>query len=289
MLIGEGFRACSGRSVVNFLVPPSQPQTNRHIRHSFANGPPLRYVKLARKINFSPNWRIATNFRNNLHFAQVSSTSCSRTPIITAYNRPPAFLFSIQCSIVSISLFVAVEMSDRIRDLGRSSRRSAPYAPHQNLFELQSNEQERRRLTFFGSRPPICPNQFTAPCGHTSCEQRFRYACYLFNMYGSRPDVVAPVDPRVAARKRLIDGCTFTKAAANVDIVSEKTCTICLEMLQIGEQLRGLPCMHMFHRDCVDIWFEQSVRCPICRNKIQNTTSGLGNQNNSQSAETVSF
>lgn len=45
-------------------------------------------------------------------------------------------------------------------------------------------------------------------------------------------------------------------------------CMICLEPFRVGEELRLLPCMHRYHRQCVDRWLERSVACPMCKHDI---------------------
>ncbi|XP_077478990.1 E3 ubiquitin-protein ligase ARK2C isoform X3 [Stigmatopora argus] len=50
--------------------------------------------------------------------------------------------------------------------------------------------------------------------------------------------------------------------------VDEK-CTICLSMLEDDEDVRRLPCMHLFHQGCVDQWLATSRKCPICRVDIE--------------------
>uniref|UniRef100_A0AAY3ZYR6 RING-type E3 ubiquitin transferase n=1 Tax=Denticeps clupeoides TaxID=299321 RepID=A0AAY3ZYR6_9TELE len=50
--------------------------------------------------------------------------------------------------------------------------------------------------------------------------------------------------------------------------VDEK-CTICLSILEDGEDVRRLPCMHLFHQLCVDQWLSSNRKCPICRVDIQ--------------------
>ena len=45
----------------------------------------------------------------------------------------------------------------------------------------------------------------------------------------------------------------------------EEKCTICLCEYNLSEHVRRLPCMHLFHIQCVDKWLVQSKRCPICR------------------------
>ena len=42
-------------------------------------------------------------------------------------------------------------------------------------------------------------------------------------------------------------------------------CTICLSEFEHDEDVRRLPCMHLFHVVCVDQWLSQNKRCPICR------------------------
>ena len=46
-------------------------------------------------------------------------------------------------------------------------------------------------------------------------------------------------------------------------------CTICLCELDDGEDVRRLPCMHLFHVSCVDQWLTLNKRCPICRVDIE--------------------
>ncbi|XP_069778850.1 E3 ubiquitin-protein ligase ARK2C [Narcine bancroftii] len=53
------------------------------------------------------------------------------------------------------------------------------------------------------------------------------------------------------------------------DIDLDEKCTICLCVLEEGEDVRRLPCMHLFHQVCVDQWLATSKKCPICRVDIQ--------------------
>ncbi|KAJ8643596.1 hypothetical protein MRB53_005344 [Persea americana] len=46
------------------------------------------------------------------------------------------------------------------------------------------------------------------------------------------------------------------------------TCSICLDSLVAvndGTALRCMPCMHVFHEDCIMTWLEDSNSCPLCR------------------------
>lgn len=41
-------------------------------------------------------------------------------------------------------------------------------------------------------------------------------------------------------------------------------CVICMMELQIGEEVRYLPCMHTYHAVCIDDWLLRSLTCPSC-------------------------
>uniref|UniRef100_A0A1J3H7M6 E3 ubiquitin-protein ligase SIS3 n=1 Tax=Noccaea caerulescens TaxID=107243 RepID=A0A1J3H7M6_NOCCA len=42
-------------------------------------------------------------------------------------------------------------------------------------------------------------------------------------------------------------------------------CPICLEEFNVGNEVRGLPCAHNFHVECIDQWLRLNVKCPRCR------------------------
>ena len=57
-------------------------------------------------------------------------------------------------------------------------------------------------------------------------------------------------------------------------------CVICLEKYEINDEVRTLPCFHIFHKECIDHWFKAgNDSCPICKNKINNTND-LGKEFN---------
>lgn len=53
-------------------------------------------------------------------------------------------------------------------------------------------------------------------------------------------------------------------------------CVICMEKYEINDEVKTLPCFHLFHKDCIDQWIKAgNDSCPICKNKI-NHNNNLG-------------
>uniref|UniRef100_A0A8C8AE24 RING-type E3 ubiquitin transferase n=1 Tax=Otus sunia TaxID=257818 RepID=A0A8C8AE24_9STRI len=73
--------------------------------------------------------------------------------------------------------------------------------------------------------------------------------------------------PHKYKKRRLQEGKAEQEDGEESDI--DEKCTICLSMLEDGEDVRRLPCMHLFHQVCVDQWLVTSKKCPICRVDIE--------------------
>lgn len=99
--------------------------------------------------------------------------------------------------------------------------------------------------------PPVAPNRRRENPGVTS------------------PRIEAQVPP--IAPNRRIDNShanSFNFELSNLDTMSEqKECTICLTpFAEAGYgEITTLPCLHVFHKECVDPWLAQSRNCPVCR------------------------
>ena len=48
----------------------------------------------------------------------------------------------------------------------------------------------------------------------------------------------------------------------------KKKCCICLENFKINDETMILPCIHIFHSNCIKAWMKRQLFCPICKNKI---------------------
>jgi hypothetical protein len=46
-----------------------------------------------------------------------------------------------------------------------------------------------------------------------------------------------------------------------------------MEHFADGDVLRTLPCLHRYHKQCVDTWLHRSSTCPICKRDVTDTAS----------------
>lgn len=79
--------------------------------------------------------------------------------------------------------------------------------------------------------------------------------------------VIRPTEAQIAATTTLLDPSGTT----------DLTCTICQEDIdeESGPLRRINACQHVFHKTCIDVWFQQSVACPMCRIDIRDTIGGV--------------
>lgn len=45
-------------------------------------------------------------------------------------------------------------------------------------------------------------------------------------------------------------------------------CVVCISEISTGEAVRTLPCMHFFHKDCIDQWLKTNMSCPVCKRTV---------------------
>ena len=48
----------------------------------------------------------------------------------------------------------------------------------------------------------------------------------------------------------------------------KKNCIICLEDFKNGDKATFLPCIHIFHTNCIKNWLKTQNTCPICKSKL---------------------
>jgi E3 ubiquitin-protein ligase RNF115/126 len=62
-------------------------------------------------------------------------------------------------------------------------------------------------------------------------------------------------------------------------------CSICMDEVNIGEQVTVLPCKHWFHHQCVSAWLAEHDTCPHCRKGISKRQEDNSNQPTSSGAQ----
>merc|ERR1711879_484689 len=80
-----------------------------------------------------------------------------------------------------------------------------------------------------------------------------------------RPDALRGDVQQIRAELSLVPVQRLEKEA--------ETCMICQEIMRIGEDVRRLPCFHLFHRSCVDKWFLVKPTCPLDNLKLKDMLS----------------
>lgn len=77
---------------------------------------------------------------------------------------------------------------------------------------------------------------------------------------------------QTAATKSSIDSLptmkysTVGKSTGSDDADDEKcSCAVCMEDYAVDEEISIMPCLHKFHRECINTWLRQSNTCPICK------------------------
>jgi len=53
-----------------------------------------------------------------------------------------------------------------------------------------------------------------------------------------------------------------------VDDGRETQCMVCLSPLEEGDEVRRLPCGHVFKLNCIDEWLRRCTDCPICKANV---------------------
>lgn len=56
--------------------------------------------------------------------------------------------------------------------------------------------------------------------------------------------------------------------AGTTDNNTQAQCMVCLSDFVTGEDVRRLPCRHVFHAPCIDEWLRRCTDCPICKANV---------------------
>ncbi|KAB1215628.1 putative RING finger protein P4H10.07 [Morella rubra] len=93
-------------------------------------------------------------------------------------------------------------------------------------------------------------------------------ACVLV-MDGLYPSLIPVQSVMASIKKRLpvIEYRTFVERYNLGEDHVDTVCSVCLNCVERSHEIRELlNCSHVFHRECLDRWVDESqVTCPLCR------------------------
>lgn len=100
--------------------------------------------------------------------------------------------------------------------------------------------------------------------GEFLAHQHMRGPAAFFDLFEPVPRGVAPSVIEANTTTLLHEVSAAERSGGSL----QSQCSVCLEQFKPGEELRMLPCMHRYHRGCIDRWFARSAACPVCKHEI---------------------
>ncbi len=95
-----------------------------------------------------------------------------------------------------------------------------------------------------------------------------KLASFIFNFIGLRRQLrikdVTSYETMALEVSENADG--MLKSLGGSSSAEGEFCCVCLSRLNGGDDMRVLPCLHKFHKVCIDRWFKVCRKtCPVCR------------------------
>lgn len=60
-----------------------------------------------------------------------------------------------------------------------------------------------------------------------------------------------------------------TVEISDTEVEQKLKCSVCWEDFKLQEAVRKLPCLHVYHENCIVPWLDLHGTCPICRKSLQ--------------------
>jgi hypothetical protein len=94
-------------------------------------------------------------------------------------------------------------------------------------------------------------------------------------------DVQVPLKAECNAQ---IPTTTYQELPFKVTDQKNQQCSVCLCDYEPTDQVRHLPCDHVFHTDCIKQWFDLNSKCPVCKSDLNSILAGKTTRCSSSSA-----
>ena len=79
----------------------------------------------------------------------------------------------------------------------------------------------------------------------------------------------------IDAIMNLLPSSTITEKKENEG--QDNNCIICIGDFEIGDKVTSLPCLHVFHTECIKSWLQSKNFCPVCKYNITEDSLRRGN------------
>ena len=143
---------------------------------------------------------------------------------------------------------------ERLRSTLRLMRREITPEDYETLLALDATEDlTRPRVAVPQSLIDQCPVM------HLTQSQ-------IDKMSGGINKKQSEVDNLSLTTNEGVDGSTRSPLHSH----DEYACTVCLDEYKSGDVVRTLPCMHQYHKSCIDPWLLENGDCPMCKQRIDN-------------------
>jgi len=90
----------------------------------------------------------------------------------------------------------------------------------------------------------------------------------------ARNGATSTTDWREDRRSELLDASTTTmtfvepSSGGRCASSADGECAVCWDVFRQGEEIRILPCLHRYHKACVDMWLVERGTCPMCKRAV---------------------
>lgn len=161
-----------------------------------------------------------------------------------------------------------------------------------NRFNLFSNGMNSYRNRTIHPPTPIIPfqNPIVTPPQEEISQTELATANFLLSLLGgssatmprlSTRIIQAPQDRWASFRQPVVVRPSNEVLQQNTEItngVTGQNCSVCQDSIIATDSCRRLnSCQHVFHRTCIDEWFERSVVCPVCRQDVRSPVINTNN------------